>query len=113
MPRTSDVPLTGWAKLAERLYRLTHGQIRTLVLTQDQVAAQLGAEIGVRLTHGGHKAKTWAETNFPAATGTQKAALILAYGAGLDAGLAEAQEIIAAEMGAIREQRPAVDRRDS
>lgn len=33
MPRISSEPLTGWALLIERLYRLTHhGQIRTLVI---------------------------------------------------------------------------------
>ena len=41
-----------------------------------------------------HSAKKWVEANYPTAQGAVKAALILAYGAGLDAGLAEAQEII-------------------
>lgn len=39
--RTSDKPLTGWRRLAERLYRLTHhGRIRTLVLDSDGVYAR-------------------------------------------------------------------------
>ena len=39
--RTSDTRLTGWRRLIERLYRLTHhGQIRTLVLSADQVYAR-------------------------------------------------------------------------
>lgn len=39
------------------------------------------------------KAKTWVEENFPSISGNHKAMLILAYGAGLDEGLKEAQEI--------------------
>lgn len=42
-----------------------------------------------------HAAKKWVEEKFPDARPSVKALLILAYGAGLDAGLAEAQEIIA------------------
>jgi hypothetical protein len=39
--RTSDKPLTGRRRLAERLYRLAHhGRIRTLVLSRDQVYAR-------------------------------------------------------------------------
>ncbi len=39
--RTSDHRLTGWARMIERLYRLTHhGQIRTLVLSKDQIRAR-------------------------------------------------------------------------
>lgn len=41
-----------------------------------------------------NKAKNWVEKNFPNTTGGNKAALMLAYGAGLDAGLAEAQDIL-------------------
>jgi len=41
------------------------------------------------------QAKEWVEANFPAVRGSQKGLMILAYGAGLDAGLAEAQEYIA------------------
>ena len=42
-----------------------------------------------------HKARKWVEETYPELEpGAWKAALILAYGAGLDAGLAEAQEII-------------------
>jgi hypothetical protein len=39
-------------------------------------------------------AKDWVERNFPGVSGSRKAELIIAYGAGLDAGLAEAQEMI-------------------
>jgi hypothetical protein len=45
-----------------------------------------------------HAAKAWVEEWFPSITGNHKAALILAYGAGLDAGLAEAQELVAVEI---------------
>jgi hypothetical protein len=39
--RTSDKPLAGWRRLAERLYRLTHhGRIRTLVLSPDEQYAR-------------------------------------------------------------------------
>jgi hypothetical protein len=44
-----------------------------------------------------HDAQTWVETWFPDATEPAKASLILAYGAGLDAGLVEAQELLEAE----------------
>jgi hypothetical protein len=40
------------------------------------------------------KAKEWVDANFPAAAGERKVELILAYGAGLDAGLGEAQEFV-------------------
>lgn len=43
---------------------------------------------------GDHTAKRWVEGHFPAATGNLKAALILAFGMGLDHGLAEAQQIL-------------------
>lgn len=34
----ADTRLTGWAWFIERMYRLTHGgQIRTLVLSRDQI----------------------------------------------------------------------------
>lgn len=39
-------------------------------------------------------AKQWVEEKFPTATGNIKAMLILTYGAGFDAGMAEAQQII-------------------
>jgi hypothetical protein len=39
-------------------------------------------------------AKRWVEENFPHSSGPVKAALILAYGAGLDLGLAEAEEML-------------------
>lgn len=40
-PRSSDRPLTGWRRLIERLYRLTHdGRIRTLVLSDDEIYAR-------------------------------------------------------------------------
>jgi hypothetical protein len=41
-----------------------------------------------------HRAKNWVEANYPEAHSSTKALLILAYGAGLDAGLAEAQNIL-------------------
>ena len=41
-----------------------------------------------------HAARNWVESKFPSATGSYKAALILAYGCGMDAGFAEAQQII-------------------
>jgi hypothetical protein len=41
-----------------------------------------------------NSAKQWVETHYPTARGTLKSMLILAYGAGLDAGLAEAQHVI-------------------
>jgi len=41
-----------------------------------------------------HAARTWVETNFPGVTGLAKAALMLAFGAGMDAGLAEATRMI-------------------
>ena len=41
-----------------------------------------------------HAARQWVEEHFPSAAGSAKAQLILAYGAGLDAGLAEAQELL-------------------
>lgn len=41
-----------------------------------------------------HAAKRWVEEHFPSSQGSTKAALILAYGSGLDAGLIEAQEAI-------------------
>jgi hypothetical protein len=44
-----------------------------------------------------HKALHWVEANYPEARGSLKAALIMAYGSGLDAGLAEAQEILVEE----------------
>jgi hypothetical protein len=48
-----------------------------------------------------HKAKEWVETMFPfLPTGTIKGMLILAYGAGLDAGLEESVEIITEIMAA-------------
>jgi hypothetical protein len=52
--RTSDKRLTGWPLLVERLYRLTHGgQIRTLVLSRDQIIAQgRGLSLLCRV-HGG------------------------------------------------------------
>lgn len=43
-----------------------------------------------------HAAKAWVESNFPAVSGIEKARLVLAYGLGMDAGLAEAQQMIAA-----------------
>jgi hypothetical protein len=43
-PRTTDVKFRDWpwhARLIERLYRITHGgQIRTLVLSDDQARAR-------------------------------------------------------------------------
>lgn len=45
---------------------------------------------------GDHVAKRWVEAHFPNAEGSAKGALILTYGAGFDAGLAEAQEILEA-----------------
>jgi hypothetical protein len=45
-----------------------------------------------------HAAKAWVEERFPSITGNHKAMLILAYGAGLDAGLAEAQEMVQLEI---------------
>lgn len=42
-----------------------------------------------------NKALKWVEDNFPGVTdGKEKARLIVAFGAGLDAGLAEAQEVL-------------------
>ncbi len=41
-----------------------------------------------------NKAKNWVERQFPETQGAYKAGLILAFGAGLDAGLAEAQDIL-------------------
>jgi hypothetical protein len=41
-----------------------------------------------------HKARNWVEANFPEAHSSTKALLMLAYGAGLDAGLAEAEDIL-------------------
>lgn len=49
-----------------------------------------------------HAAKRWVEEKFPTAQGNAKAMLILAYGAGLDAGLAEAQEVIEDYIGQVR-----------
>lgn len=43
-------------------------------------------------------AKAWVEEKFPSTTGSEKARLILAYGAGLDAGLAEAQDMVELEI---------------
>lgn len=46
--------------------------------------------------------KEWVEEHFPAAEGATKATLILVFGAGFDAGMAEAEEILtnlAAELG--------------
>lgn len=41
MMKVSDHKLTGWSLFIERLYRLTHNsQIRTLVLSEDQISAQ-------------------------------------------------------------------------
>lgn len=45
-----------------------------------------------------HAAKKWVEEQFPTVEGSWKAILILAYGAGMDAGMAEAEEIIRALM---------------
>jgi hypothetical protein len=42
-----------------------------------------------------HKARRWVEEKFPLTAPRTQALLILAYGAGLDAGLAEAQQVIA------------------
>jgi hypothetical protein len=41
-----------------------------------------------------NKARNWVEANYPEAHSSTKALLILAYGAGLDAGLVEAQDIL-------------------
>ena len=49
-----------------------------------------------------HAAKKWVEKRFPTVQGNAKAMLILAYGAGLDAGLAEAQEIVEEAMNSAR-----------
>jgi hypothetical protein len=49
--RTSDHRLTGWARVVEKLYRLTHGgQIRTLVLSEDQIRARDYGFTGPRTT---------------------------------------------------------------
>jgi hypothetical protein len=50
-----------------------------------------------------HRAKRWVEAHHPAATGQEKANLILAFGAGLDAGLAEAEETLRATALALLE----------
>ena len=49
-----------------------------------------------------HAAKRWVEKHYPTVQGSAKAMLILAYGAGLDAGLAEAQEIVEEAMNSAR-----------
>jgi hypothetical protein len=41
-----------------------------------------------------HVAKRWVESKFPECRGPIKAMLIMSFGAGVNAGLAEAQEII-------------------
>lgn len=41
-----------------------------------------------------NKAKNWVEENYPEAHNSTKALLMLAYGAGLDDGLAEAEDIL-------------------
>ena len=43
---------------------------------------------------GEHAALAWVETTYPMASGAMKSMLIMAYGAGVDAGLAEAEEEI-------------------
>jgi hypothetical protein len=45
-----------------------------------------------------HAARDWVERNFPEYRGGLKAQLMLAYGAGLDAGLAEAGELVELEI---------------
>lgn len=47
-------------------------------------------------------AKDWVEENFPKAMGGMKASLILAYGAGMDAGYADAMREIEAMKAAVR-----------
>jgi hypothetical protein len=51
---------------------------------------------------GQHAAKKWVESNFPTAEGHQKAILILAYGAGVDAGFVEAQDILKEELAHLK-----------
>lgn len=51
-----------------------------------------------------HAAKRWVEEHHPEASGKLKAWLILAYGAGLDAGLAEAQEIMDEVIAELQQQ---------
>jgi hypothetical protein len=51
----------------------------------------------------GHVAKRWVEEHYPSVQGDEKARLILAFGGGLDAGLAEAQEIVLAETESIKQ----------
>lgn len=41
-----------------------------------------------------HLAKKWVEDHFPTVTGTMKAMLILAYGAGMDKGMSEIQDLL-------------------
>jgi len=50
-----------------------------------------------------HVAKRWVEASYPSASGDLKAMLITAYGAGLDEGLKEAQDLIA---GLLKSGRP-------
>ena len=45
-----------------------------------------------------HAARTWVDKNFPGTPTPLRAMLILAYGAGLDAGLTEAQKIVRQEL---------------
>jgi hypothetical protein len=56
-----------------------------------------------KLTDESYVAKHWVEANFPSAQGNDKASLIIAFGAGLDRGMAEAMEMLAEVSQEIRE----------
>jgi hypothetical protein len=51
-----------------------------------------------------HVAKTWVNKNYPLISGPERSRLIQAFGAGLDRGMAEAEEIMRAELPRIMTQ---------
>jgi hypothetical protein len=59
------------------------------------------SEPAPRLTDDRHVARRWVEQNFPGIGGVEKARLMLAYGAGMDRGMAEISAMVAAWMAEI------------
>jgi hypothetical protein len=55
-------------------------------------------------------AKDWVERAFPTARGNEKGRLILAYGAGIEQGLGDAEEIV---LGVLRQVRELMDPDDA
>jgi hypothetical protein len=53
-----------------------------------------------------HVAKRWVEEHFPSAAGTFKGSLILAYGAGVDRGTADALDAVAEIAEELRAAKP-------